>query len=363
MKRAVFVLALMFAAIAPAAAHVTNTSYLTMQAGATELQGEWEIARRDLEYLLRPSSGAPAMPIADDVMAAYALPRLRLRADGREIAVEPTEHSRSTRDGLSYVILGFRAGLPPDVKTLEIEYGLFREDDPNHRALFSLTAGGATHSGVFDKGHASERLVLAEPSLARAFLEFGRQGVWHIWTGFDHVLFLIALLLPSVLIRESGGWRVAESHRQVFGEVLRVVTAFTAAHSITLSLATLRVVNLPSRFVESAIAASVLWAALSNLRPSLRGTAWKAAFGFGLLHGFGFAGALLELGLPPAQLRVGLLAFNLGVEAGQLAIVAGFIPIAFAARVATWYPTLVVRAGSLAIAGIAAVWLGMRLFS
>jgi HupE / UreJ protein len=350
-------------AAAPAAAHVTNTSYLTIQVGPHELQGEWEIARRDLEYLLRPASGTPAAPIGDEAMAAYALPRLRLRADGRAVACAPAEHSLSTRDGLSYVILGFTAALPADVKSLEIEYGLFRDDDPNHRAFFSVTAAGATHSGVFDKGHALERLVLAEPSLLRAFAEFFRQGVWHIWTGFDHVLFLIALLLPSVLVREGTAWRVAESPRLVFADVVKVVTAFTLAHSVTLSLATLRIVNLPSRFVESAIAASVLWAALSNLRPSLRGTAWKAAFGFGLLHGFGFAGALLELGLPPAQLRVGLLAFNLGVEAGQLAIVAAFIPLAFAARARWWYPTLVLRMGSLGIAGIAAVWLGMRLFS
>jgi len=140
------------------------------------------------------------------------------------------------------------------------------------------------------------------------------------------------------------------------------VTAFTVAHSITLTLAALSIVALPSRWVESGIALSVVLAALNNLFPIVANGRWMAAFGFGLLHGFGFAGALQDLGLPTGSLALSLAAFNLGVESGQLAIVLVFLPLAFALR-STWtYRRLVFAGGSVAIAAIASVWLVERAF-
>jgi hypothetical protein len=145
-------------------------------------------------------------------------------------------------------------------------------------------------------------------------------------------------------------------------EVAKVVTAFTVAHSITLSLAALSVVVLPSRLVESGIALSVLLAALNNLHPVVANGRWIAAFGFGLLHGFGFAGALHDLGLPAGSLALSLFGFNLGVEAGQLAIVVVFLPLAFLLR-STWaYRRMLFAGGSVAIAAIAVVWLVERAF-
>ena len=114
--------------------------------------------------------------------------------------------------------------------------------------------------------------------------------------------------------------------------MLWVVTAFTLAHSITLTLAALRLVELPSRLVESAIAASVVLAAVNNLVPVVERRRWMVAFAFGLIHGFGFASVLAELGLPQETLVLSLLGFNLGVELGQLAIVAVFLPTAYALR-------------------------------
>ena len=114
--------------------------------------------------------------------------------------------------------------------------------------------------------------------------------------------------------------------------MFKVVTAFTVAHSITLSLAALGVISLPSRLVESAIAASVVLAALNNVCPVVYGGRWIIAFCFGLIHGFGFASVLTDLGLPQDSLLLALVAFNLGVELGQLAIVAVFLPIAYALR-------------------------------
>ncbi len=156
--------------------------------------------------------------------------------------------------------------------------------------------------------------------------------MWHIWIGFDHILFLLSLLLPAVLIWRASRWQAVETFRAAFVDVFRIVTSFTVAHSITLSLATLGFVSLPSRWVESAIAASVVLAALNNLWPLFHGRRWMVAFGFGLIHGFGFASVLVDLGLPRETLVLALVGFNLGVEAGQLAIVALFLPLAFALR-------------------------------
>ena len=141
---------------------------------------------------------------------------------------------------------------------------------------------------------------------------------------------------------------------------MKVVTAFTVAHSITLSLAALGVVSLPSRWVESAIALSVVLAALNNIRPVVYGKRWVIAFCFGLIHGFGFASVLADLGLPQESLLIALVAFNLGVELGQLVIVGVFLPIAFTLRATAFYQRVLVVYGSAAIALIASLWLVQR---
>ena len=150
---------------------------------------------------------------------------------------------------------------------------------------------------------------------------------------------------------------------QALWGVLRIVTAFTLAHSITLTLATLGVVSLPTRMVEATIAASVVVAALNNVFPLFTGRRWTVAFGFGLVHGFGFASVLADLGLPQGALALALVGFNLGVEAGQLAIVAVFLPLAYALRRTVLYRQGVRIAGSLSIAALAGVWFAERAFN
>ena len=131
---------------------------------------------------------------------------------------------------------------------------------------------------------------------------------------------------------------------------------------VPMTLAALSWVEPPSRWVESAIALSVVVAALNNLRPLIRHGRWIAAFAFGLVHGFGFAGALADLGLPRDSLALSLAAFNVGVEAGQLAIVAAFLPLAYALRATVAYRVLALRAGAAAIAAVAAIWFAERAF-
>src|SRR5947207_12085090 len=233
----------------------------------------------------------------------------------------------SFSDG-AYAVLRFAVDNPSPPQILEIDYRAFFDVDGLHRGLFRLEHAGRVQTAVFNPENPNQSFALARPSRWRQFMDFDREGGWHIWTGFDHILFLLALLLPSVLQPDADGWRVVDRFRPALINVLKIVTSFTVAHSITLSLATLNIVRLPSRLVESAIAASVTLAALNNIRPIFTERGWIVALGFGLVHGFGFAGRLIELGLAKETLALALVGFNLGVEFGQLAIVAGLLPFA-----------------------------------
>jgi hypothetical protein len=251
------------------------------------------------------------------------------------------------------------------VQQLTIGYTLFQHTDPTHRGIVRLRGlgrGGQVETereAVLTPGPASTMLAL-QGSAPSGVLAFVGEGVHHIASGIDHILFLMALLLPSVLVRTPDGWRAATGFRQVLFDVMRVVTAFTVAHSITLALAVFDIVNPPTRLVESAIAASVVVAALNNLWPIVRERRWAMAFVFGLMHGFGFASGLKDLGLAKGSLVAPLFGFNLGVELGQAAIVLLFLPLAWAVRGSGGYRRGVLAGGSLAIAALATVWLVER---
>jgi hypothetical protein len=184
--------------------------------------------------------------------------------------------------------------------------------------------------------------------------------VHHIWNGYDHMLFLVTLLLPAVVMRSGNVWRPVESLGGAVWATTRVVTAFTLAHSITLSAAASGIVELPSRLVECVIAASVAVAAINNLFPVVSRRVWIAAFVFGLMHGFGFASVLSDLGLPPGGRLVALFAFNVGVELGQLAVVAGLLPVLFLMRRSSTYTQVALPAGSMVIMVIGVTWILQR---
>ena len=171
---------------------------------------------------------------------------------------------------------------------------------------------------------------------------------------------LTCMLLPAVLRREHGRWHATGRFRDAFVEVAGIVTAFTLAHSLTLALAALGFVNPPSRLVESAIAATVVIAALNNLYPLVPTRRWTLAFALGLIHGFGFAGVLGDLGLPQTALLPALAGFNLGVETGQLVIVCAFLPLAWGLRTTSLYRRAILAGGSVAVVAIASVWLLQR---
>jgi len=175
--------------------------------------------------------------------------------------------------------------------------------------IVSLEIDGRTMGYVFTAENPLLIYDTEEPT-SDSFKDFFSLGIEHIWSGYDHLLFLLALLLPGgALLRLAG-----------------IVTAFTLAHSVTLALAALDIVRLPSAPVEILIAATIIWAASLSLRAAAADTRWRMTFVLGLVHGFGFAGILGQAGLSADNLVVPLLGFNAGVEVGQLVVVAIAIP-------------------------------------
>ena len=363
-------LAVLLAALAcvPALAHKPSDAYLTLERSGDAVSGRFDLALRDLDNALSLDANGDGEITWGEVrakhaaIAAYVQERVTVASGGDRCALSVTDHALDTHTDGTYAVLMLAARCPRPGPTLAIDYRVLFDIDPQHRGLLNFVEEGQSRSVVFSADKPQWVVGGDAAGPLRQFATYIHEGIWHIWLGFDHILFLVSLLLPAVLVLRDGTWRPARSFRAAFIDVAKVVTAFTLAHSITLSLAALGLVSLPSRWVESAIALSVVLAALNNLFPIVANGRWIAAFGFGLLHGFGFASALSDLGLPAGSLALSLAGFNIGVELGQLAIVAAFLPLAYAMR-GTWtYRRVILAGGSAAIAAIAGVWLVERAF-
>jgi hypothetical protein len=348
-------------------AHKASDSYLVVEARGANITAQWDIALRDIDFALGLDRNGNAeitwgeLRARQNDLAAWALSRLELARGGacalRVSGLQVDDHT----DG-GYAVLHLTGECPAATGDLGLQYRLLFDLDNLHRGLLRLTLDGTSHTTVLSP---NSGLLNFSPEQVQRWPQFKQylvEGIWHIWIGFDHILFLLSLLLPAVLVVEMRRWRGVASFGVAAREVLWVVTSFTAAHSITLSLAALGLISLPSRLVESAIALSVVLAAANNLRPVVANRRWLVAFAFGLIHGFGFASVLAELGLPANALILSLLGFNAGVELGQMAIVAVFLPLAYLLRNTRFYLRGVFMAGSWLIMGVALVWLIERAF-
>ena len=265
--------------------------------------------------------------------------------------------SERVRIQLSYVC-------PRRIELLELQYDLMFDQDSTHRALLAVGRGDATVRGaVLDSGRrlfTLEREVSAWTNAGDFFV----LGLEHIFGGPDHLLFLLGLLLAAGLCGRGAEAR-PRGLRPGLSYLLKVVTAFTVAHSVTLVGAALGVVSLSPRFVEPAIALSIVYVGLENLLLGDPRRRWLIAGLFGLVHGFGFAYILGEVGLPRSGLVLSLVSFNLGVEAGQVAMVAVLFPLLH--LLASWrhprwsYRQVLLRGGSAVIAAAGLYWLVERM--
>lgn len=350
-----------------ASAHSLSVSHLdvTVPREGAPLRLELDLSIRDLALTLPLDANADGnvtwgeiTDVRADIEALVAS-GLSVSNGNAACILQPTSMATRRYDDGAYVALTLASRCAVGVPTA-IRYTMFFDRDPQHRAVVTMDLAGQRSTAI--AGPASTEISLGAAA-THPFRDFLREGVHHILIGYDHIAFLLSLLLPVVLRRAKGRWEPVDNLRSAAAQAAVIVTAFTIAHSITLSLAALGWVVPSSRLIEAAIAASVLLAALNNIRPVVTDRLWMAAFGFGLIHGFGFAGALSELGLPTGTRVLSLLGFNLGVEAGQLGLVLVFLPFLYLARTRRWYREGGMQVMSLAIAVLAAWWLQDRLLS
>jgi hypothetical protein len=347
-------------------AHIASNGFLSLQVDRAQVFGALELAIRDGELAVGLDQDGDGkvtwgeLRASQTALQVYVLGHLHLAgADGLcRMGFGPVQVNERV-DG-SYLWLPFTAACGSVLKRLSIDYTVLDAEDPSHRGLLSLGASGATQTAVLGGGSAVRLFELDHPSPWSAFIEYLRAGIWHIWSGVDHLLFLLSLLLPAVLARRQNRWEAEPMAAPAFVNIVKVVTAFTLAHSVTLSLAAFDLIRLPGRLTESVIAASIVVAALNNVFPRVTEGRWRIAFAFGLLHGFGFASVLAEMGLPKGARIVSLVAFNLGVEAGQMAVVLAVMPAAYLLRSTAFYRRGVMPWGSSAIAALAMVWFVQR---
>lgn len=354
--------------LAPAVeAHKSSDSYLGITAG-DEMAGEWKIALRDLDFAFGVDGDGDGAITWGELKSrqkdidAYALSRLTIASDGADCPLRPTDHLADLLSDGGYAVLRFAIECETPIRSIDIGYDLLFDLDRQHRGLLRLDFTGTTRTAIFGPETNRQSFDLTTGSPIGQFAAYVREGVWHIWIGYDHILFLVTLLLPAVLRCRPEGWEAMPRFRDGFLQIAGIITAFTLAHSCTLTLAALGVIGLPSRLVESAIAASIIVTAINNVHPLVTRRLWLVALAFGLLHGFGFASVLLDLGLPQGTLLLSLVAFNLGVEIGQLAIVAALLPVICIACRWRHYPRAVLQGGSFAIVSLASLWFVERAF-
>jgi hypothetical protein len=230
-----------------------------------------------------------------------------------------------------------------------------------HNKYRNLEFGSESSALVFGPHLQESALNVVDPPQLLVWKDFFHQGLLHIWIGFDHMLFLLSLLLTAVLVRQDNVWQPVNRARDAFLNTLKIITVFTVSHSITLGMAVLGLVDVPIGAVEAIIAASIIVVALNNIFVVFSANRWVLIFIFGLVHGVGFASAMGDLQFRNVRIEKILIMFNLGVEIGQVAVVLLVLPVLFYFRNRLSYRTVFMPAISWLAVLLATHWLGTRL--
>ncbi|HVZ87096.1 MAG TPA: HupE/UreJ family protein [Polyangia bacterium] len=325
----------------PAAAHALRVSSGEYRLDGAVLYGDLGMASRALARLL-PAVDAdgdgfvdsPELAAGHDAVARALVSGLTVTADGH--ACPGTLDRAWALEAEDGVVFQVHFVCPSVPGRLVIAAPILDALPAGHRHMARLFRNGQAQVTVLDRAHASWTLDAGNKAGSALGMAWSmlKLGVEHILTGADHLVFLFGLILVGGRLRSLIG----------------VVSAFTLAHSITLALAALSIFAPSPRLVEPAIALSIAYVGVENLFVTDASKRWRITFPFGLIHGFGFAGALREIALPHAQVPIALVSFNLGVEIGQLAVLSVALPVILTIRRAPWFGERGVRLLSIGIA-------------
>ncbi|MBT8086849.1 MAG: HupE/UreJ family protein [Gammaproteobacteria bacterium] len=358
-------------------AHSIGQTYLYLGLSESGIDVRFEVGPQDFNLALGldlPTDQALTMADIEPVsqrIVDYLVAKSALAPNGEPRNIVFREHTIRDTETLQFVLSHFVIeGLAEQPEFIDIEYSVLLDEDPQQTGLLVIEndwksgtfENEAGVSLVFDGDARAQRLDLTGSTFVRGMNAMIGLGTQHILQGIDHVLFLIAILLPAVVRRERGHWVPEPRFSSALWHVAKIVTAFTIAHSITLSLAALEILQVPSRLVESVIAASIAIAAVDVFYPVLGKRIVLVIFLFGLFHGAGFASVILSMNIHPDYVVWTLLFFNVGVELGQLAIVFVVFPLLYLIRSDTRYLRFGMPATASVLIAIAAYWFIERAF-
>lgn len=347
-------------------AHAASTSFVILELPQDDgpVAVRWDLSLHDIVWVVFVDAdydGNITWQEVQDARPALAnavLTQMSVQRGGATCSLRVKDFALATRNEQNFLSVALQADCP-ESGLMSLGGSLFMSGDASQRVLLSAVRGEEQLTGVLSADENS----WDEPAEASAWSSFARfigEGVWHVLIGYDHVAFVLLLLLPSVMRPVDGKWRGATGFGQVTRDLVTIITAFTLAHSITLALAVTGTVKLPIQPIEIAIAASIAVAGAVNLVPRLSRLRLPLAFGFGLVHGFGFANALSEIDTTGSSLLPLLAGFNIGVELAQLCIVALVLPLIYSMRATRWYAGTVLPLGSCALGMAGVVWLIQR---
>lgn len=344
-------------------AHSEYPAYLKIQQSDQSFLTEWSIPVHELEKIINLDTNADGDIVWSEIesneaalkqtlLATMSLPGRTSQNDFQDVEV-----LYDTIRSEPYLVLRFSSPKARGPEPSTLDYSAFELFGRGHRCFVTVTGPNGSNESVLSPHNPFIELGLTRPQQLTASIQIIGEGVWHILIGYDHILFLLALIIPVVL----GQKNASSDLNTVMKRSIGIVTAFTVAHSVTLAISVLGLYQPPEKLTELIIAFSVGLAAMANLSEKGRQHGPRIALIFGLIHGFGFANVMSGLDLTSGSLFMTLALFNLGVEFGQLLILTAIVPLTFTMRNTPLYRVGVVGGGSLAILGVSAFWFFTRL--
>lgn len=346
--------------------HELSTSFISVDASDDgQLSGQIKVKLLDLKDALTmdvDNNGELTWNEIESVkpnIIDYIHQRLRFSRNQVDCNMQLSQKMMLQQTDATYLLIPMQATCALN-GSLEVKYEMLFDILANHKAIVSVKDGANDYLSVITNSDDTSSFSIASTGMWHTFVTFVYQGIFHILIGYDHILFLLTLLLTVSFYRDNGKWKAIKSKTSIIKRTLWIVTSFTIAHSITLSGTALGIVPQFGTWVEVIIAASILFNVLNNVYPIVRHLT-IITFVFGLIHGMGFAGALTELGIPSTQKTLAVLAFNIGVELGQLLLILAILPVLIAIRDFDLYRRKILPFLSSIIGVLAMYWMISRI--
>lgn len=353
--------------------HADGEDYVFVNFFEQRIEGEFQINFKDLSEKLHieiPAAENSALDVIETStpkVIEYINQNFSIStAEGEKLDINFTESKVLPETTYAQYLFEIEVAKSPD--EVVIYHNMFYENDPNHRGLFLIQYNvveakdyGEEYTAlVFNPNNSEQTLDLKKVPGLLDSIGMVWQGMLHIWKGLDHVLFILALILPTVLRRRDESWQAVDNYKSSLWQLLKIITVFTLAHSLTLLLAALEIIKLNSRFVESMIALSIILVAANNLSQSVKRGSLLVILFLGLFHGLGFASVMGNLPFRMDDLVKMVIRFNIGVELGQIAIVMLVFPVLYALRQKPYYNSVILKGGSVILILIASYWFLQR---